>query len=245
MRETKRVGPDLKEVRMKLRKEWIPVWLAQTHTFRQDEDAAIPPAAGRDPRHRRVYLAAGHHAGNLPLTRPAIQPTASNCCSSADAWRAIRIGEGRTLWAATFAANLSRVGEKDIYAYLVRWISNPRFRTRPYRPFEKRDLGPEDYAKQDLPFVFDLDHSRCPNDGHQLEVQQPTVMPNLRLADADSRDIASFLMTQKHADATYLLRTLWTIRSSRQKAKRLCSITAARDAMKSAGLKTKAASERS
>ncbi len=28
-------------------------------------------------------------------------------------------------------------------------------------------------------------------------------MPSLRLTDADSRDIASFLMTQKHADATY------------------------------------------
>ena len=104
---------------------------------------------------------------------------------------------------ATFAANLSRVGEKENYDYLVRWISNPRFRTRPYCPFEKRDLGPEDYAKHILPFVFDLDHSRCPNDGHQLEVQQPTVMPSLRLADADSRDIASFLMTQKHADASY------------------------------------------
>ena len=47
MREAKRVGPDLKEVRMKMRKEWIPVWLAQTHTFRpDDEDAAIPLAAG-------------------------------------------------------------------------------------------------------------------------------------------------------------------------------------------------------
>ena len=47
----------------------------------------------------------------------------------------------------TFAANLSRVGEKDNYDYLVRWVHNPRERTRPYSPFEKRDLGPEDYAK--------------------------------------------------------------------------------------------------
>ena len=42
----------------------------------------------------------------------------------------------------TFAANLSRVGEKDNYDYLVRWVHNPRERTRPYSPFEKRDLGP-------------------------------------------------------------------------------------------------------
>src|SRR5207253_1076752 len=41
---------------------------------------------------------------------------------------------------------------------------NPRERTRPFCPFEKRDLGPEDYAKHGLAYVFDLEHSRCPND---------------------------------------------------------------------------------
>ncbi len=102
-----------------------------------------------------------------------------------------------------FAANLSRVGEKDNYDYLVRWILNPRVRTRPYSPSEKKDLGPEDYAKHNLPFVFDLDHSRSPNDGHELVVQQMTVMPSLRLTVDDARDIASFLLTQKHADASY------------------------------------------
>ncbi len=102
-----------------------------------------------------------------------------------------------------FAANLSRVGEKENYDYMVRWILNPRQRTRPYCPYEKRDLGPEDYARHGLPYVFDLDHSRCPNDGHELVVQQPTVMPSLRLSVDDARDIASYLMTQKHANTTY------------------------------------------
>src|SRR6202161_3236535 len=32
--EIKKVGPDLKEVRMKLHKEWVPYWLANTHVFR-------------------------------------------------------------------------------------------------------------------------------------------------------------------------------------------------------------------
>ncbi len=113
------------------------------------------------------------------------------------------IGEGPNLVGGDFAANLSRVGEKDNYDYLVRWILNPRVRTRPYSPYEKKDLGPEDYAKHDLPFVFDQDHSRSPNDGHELVVHQMTVMPSLRLTVDDARDIASFLLTQKHADATY------------------------------------------
>jgi hypothetical protein len=102
-----------------------------------------------------------------------------------------------------FAANLSRVGEKDHYDYLVRWIHNPRERTRPFCPHEKRDLGPEDYAKKGVPFVFDLEHTSCPNDGHELQVQQMTVMPNLRLTVQEAQDIASYLITLKKADASY------------------------------------------
>src|SRR5258708_18694610 len=34
LREIKKVGPDLKEVRMKIHKEWIPYWLKHTHEFR-------------------------------------------------------------------------------------------------------------------------------------------------------------------------------------------------------------------
>ena len=52
------------------------------------------------------------------------------------------VGEGSNTMGGTFAANLSRVGEKDNYDYLVRWVHNPRERMRPYSPFEKRDLGP-------------------------------------------------------------------------------------------------------
>jgi hypothetical protein len=34
LQEIKKVGPDLKEVRMKIHKEWIPYWLKRTHEFR-------------------------------------------------------------------------------------------------------------------------------------------------------------------------------------------------------------------
>ncbi|MGH9424851.1 MAG: hypothetical protein ACRD2L_00870, partial [Terriglobia bacterium] len=62
---------------------------------------------------------------------------------------------------------------------------------------------PEDYAKKGLPFVFDLDHTSCPNDGHELQVQQMTVMPNLRLTVQEAQDIASYLITLKKPDASY------------------------------------------
>jgi hypothetical protein len=44
------------------------------------------------------------------------------------------IGEGDQRMGGTFAANLTRIGEKANYDYLVRWVHNPRDRTRPYCP---------------------------------------------------------------------------------------------------------------
>ena len=70
----------------------------------------------------------------------------------------------------------------------------------PYCPFEKRDLTADDDYKHGLPFVFDLEHTKCPNDGHELLVEQMTPMPNLRLSWQESRDIASYLMTLKQKD---------------------------------------------
>ena len=102
------------------------------------------------------------------------------------------------------------MGEKANYDYLVRWIHNARERTRPYCPYEKKDIGPEDYAKKGLPYQFDLQHSQCPNDGHELQVQNMTVMPSLRLSAEDAQDIATYLMTQKkqepsaYAEASFM-----------------------------------------
>jgi cytochrome c551/c552 len=204
MREAKRVGPDLKEVRMKLRKEWVPVWLAQTHTFRPT--TKMPQFRLEQDEIQKIAA----YIWQQGITGPALKPAAAGnaghgkeLLESRGCLSCHSIGEGANIVGGDFAANLSRIGEKENYEYLVRWVHNPRERTLPYCPFEKKDITPADYAKHGLPFQFDLDHSRCPNDGHQLEVQQPTVMPSLRLTDDDSRDIATYLMAQKHANATY------------------------------------------
>jgi cytochrome c551/c552 len=202
--EIKKVGPDLKEVRMKIHKEWIPYWLQHTHEFRpttkmpqfrlqQDEVQAIAA----------FIWQSGITGPALPKQTPGDAAHGKVLVESRGCLACHSVGEGTAMVGGTFAANLSRVGEKDNYDYLVRWVQNPRQRTRPYSPFEKRDLGPEDYAKHNLPFVFDLDHSRSPDDGHELVVQQPTVMPSLRLSIEDSRDVASYLISLKHADAKY------------------------------------------
>src|SRR5947199_3067785 len=113
------------------------------------------------------------------------------------------MGEGAAKQGGTFSANLSREGEKANSDYLVRWVHNPRQRSAPYCPFEKKDLTAEDYQRHNLPYVYDLEHTKCPNDGHELQVQQMTPMPSLRLTEDEARDIASYLMTRKHDNATY------------------------------------------
>jgi cytochrome c551/c552 len=243
LQEIKKVGPDLKEARQKLRKEWIPYWIGHTTEFRpttkmpqfrmsQDEIQAIAAFIWQDslPGPALEKQAPGDAARGKDLFN-------ERGCLACHA-----IGEGANAVGGTFAANLSRVGEKENYDYLVRWVHNPRQRTRPYCPYEKKDLGPEDYAKHNLPYVFDLDHSRCPNDGHELLVQQPTIMPSLRLSDADSRDIASFLITQKHADATYAAADYMDDPKQAVKGKDLVRHYGCAGATKSAASKTKAVS---
>jgi len=204
LEEIKKVGPDLKEVRMKIHKEWIPYWLANTHTFRPT--TKMPQFRLQDDEIQAISAFVWQSALTspaLPKQNPGNAAHGKELLESRGCLACHSVGEGTNIMGGTFAANLSRVGEKDNYDYLVRWVHNPRERTRPYSPFEHKDLGPEDYAKHNLPYVFDLEHSRSPNDGHEIVVQQPTVMPNLRLTWDDARDVASYLITLKHADATY------------------------------------------
>jgi cytochrome c551/c552 len=210
LQDMKKVGPNLKEIRLKLNKNWIPVRLKKPSDFRattkmpnfrlnDDQVKAISAylwqSALVDPLPKRK-LGNAAHGKELFETRGCL------ACHS--------IGEGDQMQGGTFAANLTRVGEKDNYDYLVRWVHNARERTRPYCLFEKKDIGPEDYAKKGLPYVFDLDHTRCPNDGHELQVQNMTVMPSLRLSPEDAQDLASYLVTLKkqepavYADAPFM-----------------------------------------
>jgi cytochrome c551/c552 len=204
LEEVKRVGPDLKEVRMKLNPNWIPYWLG--HNWEFDPTTSMPQFR-LEPDEIQAISAfiwqQGVKGPALDKQAPGDPAKGKDLFYSLGCLACHSIGLGQQMIGGNFAANLSRVGEKDNYDYLVRWIHNPRTRTRPYCPYEHRDLGPKDYAKHGLPFQFDLEHSRCPNDGHELVVEQQTVMPDFRLSWEESRDIASFLETQKDPSAHY------------------------------------------
>ncbi|MDA2931372.1 cytochrome c, partial [Acidobacteria bacterium AH-259-O06] len=196
--------------------EWIPVWIQNPHAFRPTTkmprfwgyaDSRKTELDRRLEEDQVRAIAAfiwqsGIEAelpkqppGNPTRGKTLFETRGCNACHS--------IGEGDEAVGGTFAANLSRVGEKANYDYLVRWIHNPRERTLPYCPTHNTDITEEDYASQGLPFQFDLENNECPLGDHLLQVQQPTVMPSLRLTWEEAGDISSYLMTQTHQDAQY------------------------------------------
>lgn len=204
MQDQKKIGPNLKDVRLKLRKEWIPVWIKDPHAFRPG--TKMPRFRLTDEEVRALSAFVWQAALDGPAPRPQPKGDAANgkeLFETRGCLACHSIGEGAARMGDEFAANLSRLGEKASYDYIVRWVHNPRERTRPYCPQEERDLGPEDYARHNLPYVFDTDHATCPNDGSPLQVQNMTVMPSLRLSEAEARDIATYLTGLTRPGAAY------------------------------------------
>ena len=211
MQDQKKVGPNLKDVRVKLRKEWVPVWLHDPWAFRPETKMPrfwrfANPLEGRANMQDKdaedqiqaiaAYLWQEGFDSKLPSQAQGNAGHGKELFESRGCLACHSIGEGDNKIGGHFAANLQRVGEKANFDYIVRWIHNPRDRVAPYCPKEKRDLTADDYAKKGLPFVFDTElHSRCPNDGAELQVQNMTVMPNFRLSESDARDIATYLFS--------------------------------------------------
>jgi len=212
MQDQKKVGPNLKDVRLKLRKEWIPVWLSNPQAFRpgtkmptfwrfanNPEDGGPHMRDADGPEQIQAiaaYLWQDGFEGKLPEQQRGDTAHGKDLFETRGCLGCHSIGEDENKIGGTFAANLQKVGEKANFDYIVRWIHNPRERFAPYCPKEKRDLTEEDYKNHNLPYVFDTElHSRCPNDGAELQVQNMTVMPNFRLSETDARDIATYLFS--------------------------------------------------
>ncbi len=210
MQDMKKVGPNLKDIRLKLNRNWIPVWLKKPTDFRPTTKMPNFRLTDHQIETISAFIWQSGLTDALPKHKPGNAEHGKELFFERGCLACHSIGEGDQMQGGTFAANLSREGEKANYDYLVRWVHNARERTRPYCPYEKKDIGPDDYAKKGLPYQFDLEHSRCPNDGHELQVQNMTVMPSLRLSEEDAEDVATFLMTQKekepssYADASYM-----------------------------------------
>ena len=214
--DQKKVGPNLKDVQLKLRKEWVPLWLRDPQAFRPGTKMPTfwrfhldGKEGEEDLKGVAAYLWQNSFAGKVPAQTQGDKTHGKELFETRGCLACHSIGEDTNKLGGTFAANLSRVGEKSNYDYIVRWIYNPRERWAPYCPKEKRDLTTEDYAKHNRPYLFDNElHSTCPNDGAELQVQNMTVMPNLRLSEQDARDVATYLFSlsapQASEDVSYM-----------------------------------------
>lgn len=224
MHDQKKVGPNLKDVRLKLRKEWIPEWLRDPQSFRPG--TKMPTFWRLDGQNNRTdadnqrevnernaiaaFLWQESYEGKLPEMKAGDAANGKELFETRGCMACHSLGDKSqgTEVGGDFAANLQRIGEKANFDFIVRWIYNPRERWTPYCPKEKRDLTREDYEKKGMPFVFDTDHSKCPNDGAELQIQNMTVMPNFRLSESDSRDIATYLFSLsqrgQYPDASYM-----------------------------------------
>ncbi len=201
--EIKKVGPSLKELKMKVKPEWLPVWIQAPTKFRPD--TKMPQYETLDEEQTKAISA---FIWDSAVTGPATAYKTGDAdrgqklLTDRGCYACHAMGEGDKKEGNNFAANLSRIGEKTNYDYLVRWLLNPKQKTLPYSLEAKRDITPADFAKAGKEFKFD-DETPCPLTGGQLLTHQMTVMPNLRLSVGDAQDMATFLLTKKNADATY------------------------------------------
>ncbi len=201
--EVKKIGPNLKEVRNKLRRDWIPDWIRNPQAFRPTTKMPQFRVADDEVEAIAAFIWQSSLEADLPRQAAGDAVRGQELFESRGCLGCHSVGQGDQNRGGDFAANLSRVGEKVNYDYLVRWVHDPRERTFPYCPLHQRDILPSDYASQGLPFQFGLDNDQCPLGDHTLLVQNQVLMPMLGLTEHDSRDIASYLMTLKQDDATY------------------------------------------
>src|SRR6266568_3474484 len=154
LQDQKKVGPNLKDVRLKLRKEWIPIWLKDPQACRPGtkmptfwrfvEDGE---EGADDLKAVAAYLWQNSFDGKVPAQAQGDKNHGKDLFESRGCLACHSIGEEDGKIGGTFAANLTKVGEKANYDYIVRWIYNPRERWAPYSFKEHRDLTPDDYAK--------------------------------------------------------------------------------------------------
>ena len=124
-REVKKFGPSLKEIKLKDRKEWIPAWIKSPHDFRPGSKMPAFRLLDEEVQQISAYLwqnaldgeLVQHPRGSAARGKELFETRGCLGCHS--------IGEGDGRMGGTFAANLSRVGEKMNYDYMIRWIRDP------------------------------------------------------------------------------------------------------------------------
>ncbi len=123
--EVKKFGPSLKEIKLKDVKEWIPQWIADPHEFRPGSKMPVFRLLDDEVRKISAYLWQNALDGDLVQHPRGSAERGQELFETRGCMGCHSLGEGAGRVGGDFAANLSRVGEKMNYAYMVRWIHDP------------------------------------------------------------------------------------------------------------------------
>ena len=210
--EEKTVGPNLKDLKAKVRPEWLTQWVenpmhwrptTKMPVFRWDESkngedvkdvaAFLWQSATDVMSDVGTYGVSAMKTGDVTNGEKLFKTVGCLSCHQKT--------DGDVTLGNDFAANLSNLGDKYNrqvgLSYYVRWIMNPRHRLAPFCASCDRDLTPDDFVNDAKNLSFSRDHTDCPNCGHELKWDNPTVMPSFRLTAQEATDIASYLIDQK------------------------------------------------
>jgi mono/diheme cytochrome c family protein len=205
-KEKKKVGPNLKDIRAKVRPEWLTPWVDDPTQWRPDTKMPVFRWAN-DEEAKDVAAFLWQAATDVKADRasygveelPTGDPTrGEKIFKGVGCLSCHGIEEGGKVIGNDFAANLSNLGDKynreTGLAYYVHWIENPRHRLAPYCADCDRDLTPADFVKAGTDLVFGREHSTCPNCGFELQWDNPAVMPSFRLTKQEATDVATYLV---------------------------------------------------
>ncbi len=192
--ERQRVGPNLKDVKVKVKPEWLTDWIRNPHeahtdasgmpwrpdtkmpVFRWADDDEVKDVAAfvwqsaYGPDDFPEYRLPSHAKGDAAAGETTFMNTGCLACHS--------IGRGDEWLGSRIAGNLSWLGEKNRFEYVVRWVMDPRHRLVPYSPALGKDVSA----------------SAVPADAGPLVTTQHTIMPNFRLSETEARNVATFLL---------------------------------------------------
>src|SRR5256884_7636483 len=115
LQDVKKVGPNLKDVRLKLNRNWIPVWLKKPTDFRPT--TKMPNFRLNDQQIRAIsaYIWQSSFTDPLPKQKTGNAEHGKELFETRGCMACHSMGEGGDVEGGGFAANLSRVGEKANY----------------------------------------------------------------------------------------------------------------------------------
>src|SRR5580658_1368282 len=118
MQDMKKIGPNLKDIRLKLNKNWIPVWIKKPTDFRPTTKMPNFRLTDHQIQAISAYLWQSALTDPLPKQNPGNADHGKELFETRGCLACHSIGEGDQMQGGTFAANLSREGEKANYDYL-------------------------------------------------------------------------------------------------------------------------------